>query len=436
MAPELFCGPDYWEQAHESATALRERGSAQRVTLPSGVSAWVISDYADARAALADKRLSKDGAGLRRVLGEQLVKLGKDPEQSRMFGDSMLMMDDPRHAELRSLVSPLFTPGRIQLLRPRIERLVAEMLEELPRREPVDVIEHVAFPLPLIVICELLGIPLDERDPMREWTAALMEDDPDRVLPASHAMQDRFDKLIVAKREAPDDGLLSALVQLCDSGDISGDELMDMVFLLFVAGHEASTNLVGNGMRHLLADPARWRLLGQRPALIPRAVEEMLRYDCPIRMAPYRRTTEPVRYGDVVIPAGEIVLVSLLSAGRDPAQYPQPDELDVYRDAKHLSFGQGIHYCLGAPLARLEAEIVFTALTRAFPRARLAIDESQLRHKPSVIMHGLVRLPVLLGGRTSPWDALTGGLRRLIRWPARRRAGTGRQSPFARSSPT
>jgi len=425
MTPELFDDPDYWERAHESATALRERGSAHRATLPSGVRAWVIGDYADARAALADPRLSKDGAELRRILGEQLVKLGKDPEQSRMFGSSLLMMDDPRHAELRALVSKVFTLRRIQLLRPRIERLAAGLLDDLPRRRPVDVIEHFAFPLPLIVICELLGVPLDERAPLREWTAALMEDDPDRVLPASHAMQDYFDKLIIAKRSAPDDGLLSALVTLSDNGDLRGDELMDMVFLLLVAGHETSTNLIGNGMRNLLAIPERWRLLGDRPALIPRAIEEMLRHDCPIRMAPYRWTKEPVRYGDVLIPAGEIVLVSLLSAGRDPAQYPNPDELDLHREAKHLSFGQGIHYCLGAPLARLEAEIAFTALTRTFPRACLAVDETQLRHKPSVIMHGLDSLPVLLSGGRSRWAVVLTALRRLIRWQVRRRAGTG-----------
>ncbi|OXM59529.1 cytochrome P450 family protein [Amycolatopsis vastitatis] len=318
-----------------------------------------------------------------------------------MFGDSILFMDDPRHGELRALVSKVFTLRRVQELGPRIERLAAGMLGELPRRRPVDLIEHFAFPLPLIVICELLGVPLDERGPLREWTAALMEDDPDRVLPASREMQDYFDKLIVAKRGTPDDGLLSALVTLSDNGDLTGGELMDMVFLLFVAGHETSTNLIGKGARHLLAAPRWWRLLGRRPALIPGAVEEMLRFDCPVRMAPYRWTTEPVSYGGVVIPAGEVVLVCLLSAGRDPAQYREPDELAPHRAAKHLSFGQGMHYCLGAPLARLEAEIAFTALTRQFPDACLAVDETQLQYKQSVVMHGLESLPVLLGGRQS-----------------------------------
>ncbi|MDX3192902.1 cytochrome P450 [Streptomyces sp. MN03-5084-2B] len=400
MTRELFDGPGYWGLAHEYAAALREQGrSVHRVTLPGGVRAWVIAGYADALAAFTDKRLSKDGAGLRRILGEQLKRLGKNPEQSRMFGDSILFMEGPRHGELRALVSNVFTLRRVRELRPRIERLAAGMLAELPLQRPVDIIEHFAFPLPLIVICELLGVPLDERIPLREWTAALMEDDPDRVLPASREMQDYFDKLIVAKRATPDDGLLSALVTLSDNGDLTGNELMDMVFLLFVAGHETSTNLIGNGVRHLLADPRRWRLLARRPALIPGAVEEMLRFDCPVRMAPYRWTTEPVSCGGIVIPAGEIVLVCLLSAGRDPAQYPNPDKLDLHRNAKHLSFGQGMHYCLGAPLARLEAEIAFTALTRQFPDACLAVDETQLQYKPSVIMHGLDSLPVLLGGR-------------------------------------
>jgi cytochrome P450 len=166
-------------------------------------------------------------------------------------------MDDLRHGELRALVSKVFTLRRVQELWPRIERLAAEMLDDLPRQRPVDLIERFAFPLPLIVICQLLGVPLDERGPLREWTAALMEDDPDRVLPASHEMQDYFDKLIVAKRTTPDDGLLSALVTLSDNGEFTSVELMDMVFLLFVAGHETSTNLIGNGARHLLADPRR-----------------------------------------------------------------------------------------------------------------------------------------------------------------------------------
>ncbi|MCR6488266.1 cytochrome P450 [Amycolatopsis sp. OK19-0408] len=396
MTVEIFD----WEHAHEAAKALRERGSVHQVTLPGGVTAWVIGNYADALAALTDEHLSKDSAGIHRILGAQLLRAGKTPELSRMFGSSsILFMDNPRHDELRRRVSKVFTLRRIQLLRPRIERLVSEMLEALPRDRPVDVIEHVAFPLPLVVICELLGVPLDERHQFRDWTTAMMEDDPDRVLPASRAMEDYFDKLILGKRASSDDGLLSALVQLAERGELSADEVMDMVFLLFVAGHETSTNLIGNGVHHLLADPRRWRLLGHRPELVAGAVEEILRFDSPVRMAPYRWTRESVQYGGVVIPADEIVLVSPLSAGRDPHQYPEADNFDVRRNATHLSFGHGIHYCLGAPLARLEAEVVFTALTRDFPNARLAAEADQLRHNPSVIMNGFSALPVIPGGR-------------------------------------
>lgn len=393
MAVDIFD----WERAHESARAAREQGSVHQVTLPNGVRAWVIGGYDDALAALTDERLSKDGAGLRRILGEQLARLGKSPRTSRMFGSSILFLEPPRHDELRNLVSALFKPRPVESLRPRIEVLVTELLIGLPRAAPVDLIEHLAFPLPLLVICELLGVPAEERAPLRDWTAAMMEDDPDRVLPASDAMERYFDKLIVAKRAAPDDALLSSLVQLNDRGDLSADELMDMVILLFVAGHETSTNLIGNGVRHLLADPGTWQSLGRHPDLIPSAIEEVLRFDSPVRMAPYRWTAEPVRYGDVVIPAGEVVLVSLLSAGRDPEQYPHPDELDVRRNAKHLSFGQGIHYCLGAPLARLETQVAFSAMTRAFPHARLAVPGEQLRHNPSVVMNGVNTLPVVLG---------------------------------------
>jgi cytochrome P450 len=386
-----------WERAHESARAAREQGSVHRVPLPNGVHAWVIGGYNDALAALTDARLSKDGAGLRRILGEQLARQGKSPRTSRMFGSSILFLDPPRHEELRGLVAAFFKPRPIESLRPRIELLVNELLASLRRDVPVDLIEHLAFPLPLLVICELLGVPVQERAPLRGWTAAMMEDDPDRVLPASDAMERYFGKLIVAKRAAPDGALLSALIELNDRGRLSADELMDMVILLFVAGHETSTNLIGNCIRHLIADPAFWQVLCRRPELIPSAIEEILRFDSPVRMAPHRWTTEPVCYGGVVIPAGEIVLVSLLSAGRDPQQYRHPDVLDIHRNAKHLGFGQGIHYCLGAPLARLETQVALSALARMFPRARLAVTGSQLRHNPSVVMNGVDVLPVVLG---------------------------------------
>ncbi|MEV6639678.1 cytochrome P450 [Amycolatopsis sp. NPDC051371] len=396
MTAEIFD----WERAHEAAKAQRQQGAVHQATLPSGVTAWVIGDHADALAALTDERLSKDSTGIHRILGAQLRRAGEAPELSRMFGSSsILFMDNPRHDELRRRVSKVFTLRRVQLLRPDIETLVSRMLEDLPRNRPVDVIEHLAFPLPLVVICELLGVPLDERHQFRDWTTALMEDVPDRVLPASRDMEDYFDKLIFAKRASSDDGLLSALVELADHGELSVDEVMDMVFLLFVAGHETATNLIGNGVYHLLADPQRWQLLGQRPELVPGAVEEILRFDSPVRMATYRWTREPVQYGGVVIPADEIVLVSLLSAGRDPQRYPDADNFNVRRNATHLSFGRGIHYCLGAPLARMEAEVAFTAVTREFPNARLAAGIDHLRHNPSVIMNGFSALPAILGGR-------------------------------------
>jgi cytochrome P450 len=387
-----------WERAHESARAAREQGSVHRVTLPNGVRAWVIGGYDDALAALVDKRLCKDGAGLRQILGSQLARLGKSPRTSRMYGSSILFLDNPRHDELRGLVSALFKPRPVESLRPRIEFLVTQLLAGLPRDTPVDLIAHLAFPLPLLVICELLGVPMQERAPLRAWTAAMMEDDPDRVLAASDAMERYFGKLIVAKRAEPDDALLSTMVHLHDQGDLSAEELMDMVILVFVAGHEASTNLIGNGLQHLLAEPKTWRSLGRDPNLIPSAIEEILRFDSPIRMAPMRWTEKPVRYGDVTIPAGEIVLVSLLSAGRDPQQYPDPDRLDIHRNAAHLGFGQGIHYCLGAPLARMETQVAFDAMVREFPRARLAVASSELCHKPSMVMNGVRTLPVVLGG--------------------------------------
>lgn len=397
-APPLF-SDEYWDKSLEVADALRAEASVHPATLPNQVRVWVIGRYDHARAALTDPRLSKDVAGLTAIIGNQLAASGQSNELSKMFSPHMMFTDDPEHARLRGLVAAKFTRRRVEALRPRVEQLVDDLLDPLPTGRPVDLIERVAFPLPLTVICELLGVPLREREPLRDWTAALMEDLPARVLPASTAMERYFTDLIAAKRADPGDDLLSALIQVADHEDrLTPAELMGTVFLLFVAGHETSTNLIGNSVRWLLQDPQRWKSLADHPEHVPGAVQELLRWDSPVRMATHRFTTEPVEYGGVLIPAGEIVLVSLQSANRDTARFPGGDTLDLRRDASgHLAFGHGIHYCLGAQLGRMEAEITLAELTRRFPHARLAVDDSALRRRPSAIMNGYAALPAILG---------------------------------------
>lgn len=389
----------YWDNSLGIADALRAEASVHHATLPNQVRVWVIGQYEHARAALADPRLSKDIGGLTAIIRGQLAEAGQDDELSNMFSPHMLFNDDPAHARLRGLVAAKFTRRRVEQLRPRVEQLTGELLDALPRDRPVDLIARVAFPLPLTVICELLGVPPQEREPMRAWTAALMEDLPARAVPASQEMERYFADLIAAKRAAPGDDLLSALIQVAaDEDRLSPAELMGTLFLLFVAGHETSTNMIGNGVRWSVQDPRRWRSLGQHPEHIPGAVQELLRWDSPVRMATHRFTTEPVDYGGVVIPAGEIVLVSLQSANRDTARFPGGDTLDLRRDAAgHLAFGHGAHYCLGAQLGRMEAEIALGELTRRFPGARLAVPDGSLRRRRSPIMNGYAALPLLLG---------------------------------------
>lgn len=395
---------DYWTRSLEVTDALRAQAPVHRATLANQVRVWVIGRHEHARAALADPRLSKDAAGLNTIIRRQLADAGESTELSAMFSPHMLFSEGTSHTRLRRLVAAKFTATRIQRLRPRVEQVTAELLDALPMHHPADLVEHFAFPLPLTVICELLGVPDTERSSLREWTAALMDDLPARVLPASRAMTRYFTGLVAAKRAEPGEDLLSALVQVsADEDRLTDDELMGTLFLLFVAGHETATNAISNAVRWLLADPSRWTALGRDPELVPAAVEETLRYDGPVRHATHRYTTEPVEYGGVLIPAGEVVLVSLLSANRDPERFgPRAHEFDPGRDARgHLAFGHGVHYCLGASLGRMEAVVALTQITQRFPHASLAVAEHGLHRQRSAIMGGHLELPVLLTGPTS-----------------------------------
>lgn len=399
----------YWDRAAEVATDLRADGAAHPARLPNGVPVWVVSRYEHASMALIDHRLSKDAAGLSRIMQRKLAEAGQTTELSGMFNPHMLFADDPAHARLRRLVAAQFTRGRIDRLRPRITEITRQLVQALPVGEPVDVIAGLAFPLPVTVICDLLGVPADDRAPFRAWTSALMQDDPAVNLPASQAMAAYFTSLIATKRATPGEDLLSALVaadgagrgQVGDGDDpLTDAELLGTVFLLFVGGHETTTNLIGNAVRWLVDKPLTWRALSADSTLLPHVVEEMLRYDSPVRLATHRFTTEPVTVGEVTIPAGEIVMIGLGSANRDERRFPLADELDLQRDPGelrgHLAFGRGMHYCLGAALGRAEAEIALGELASRFPDARLAGPPMQLHRQPSPIMNGYREVRVLL----------------------------------------
>jgi cytochrome P450 len=395
-------GDGYFQDPLSVFARMREESPVTSVITPEGQRAWLITRYEDVRRALADPRLSKDWRKLRSP--------GFVPDPSVGFLMAhMLNADPPDHTRLRRLVQKAFTPGRVAGLRPRIEAITASLLDAMAAArgaDPagdgvVDLITEFAFPLPMTVICELLGIPDGDREEFKTWSQVILSSTAtfDEYRAAGGAMYGYFTRLLADKRAAPADDLLSALITARDSGDsLDEPELLAMIFLLLVAGHETTVNLIATGTLALLTHPSEFSRLRADPSLLPGAVEELLRFANPLNHATDRYAPESLEVGGVTIPAGEPVLVVTSSANRDPARFPDPDRLDVGRDASgHVAFGHGIHYCVGAPLARLEGEIAFGALLSRFPGLSLAVDPAALRWRPSSLIHGLETLPVRLG---------------------------------------
>lgn len=398
-ATPLTLDDSFLQDPYATYELLREDGPARKVVLPSGWGVWVVTRYAEARAALTDPRLRKDGRVLDQYMPTEAT--AEDDPFAEALQAHMLNSDPPDHTRLRKLVGKAFTARRVAGLRPRIEAITEELLDTMANQhaDPVDLLDSFAFPLPMTVICELLGVPPGDREEFRAWSTTVLSDGPDEaVRAASTAMADYLVGLLAAKRAEPADDLLTGLIQARDHEDrLNEQELVSMVFVLLVAGHETTVNLIGNGTLALLRHPDQLARLRQDPSLIPTAVEELLRYDGPVNLATMRYTVEPVRLGDVEIPAGEFVLVSLASANRDHRRYADPERLDVGREPTgHLAFGHGIHFCLGAPLARLEGEVAFRRLFDRFPNLRLAAAPEELRWRNSTLIRGLERLPVHL----------------------------------------
>jgi cytochrome P450 len=391
----------FFADPHAVFATLRAERPVARARTPVGLPVWLVTRYDDARAALADPRLAKDSAGFAAVLDRR----APEPERRVAFAQElsrhMLSSDPPDHTRLRKLVNRAFTVRAIAGMRPRIEQIATRLAEDMAAGPAeVDLLDAFAFPLPMTVICELLGVPETDRTAFRTWSNTLLTSD-DAVgerEAAAAAMAWYLSGLVAAKRARPGDDMLSAIVAAAEDADrLSPDETVSMAFLLLVAGHETTVNLIGNGMFALLRRPDRLARLRADPDLVPGAVEEFLRFDGPVDLATFRHTTEPVEIAGTTIPAGEVVLVALTSANRDPARYPAADELDLRRDATgHLAFGYGLHHCLGAPLARLEGDVAFRTLLGRFPDMALAADPDDLTWRPSLLIRGLTRLPVRL----------------------------------------
>jgi cytochrome P450 len=379
---------------------LRTESPVARARTPVGLPVWVVTRFDDARRALNDPRLAKDAGGFARVLDRHPVPPDRRTVFAQELGRHMLSSDPPDHTRLRKLVSRAFTMRAIAGMRPRIEEIAAGLADRMAAGPAeVDLLDAFAFPLPMSVICDLLGVPDAERRTFRTWSNTLLSSDgaaADRTA-AGTAMAQYLGALVAEKRATPADDMLSAIVAASEDADrLSADETVSMAFLLLVAGHETTVNLIGNGVLALLRHPDRLRELRADPDLTPRAVEEFLRFDGPVNLATFRHTTEAVDVGGVTIPPGEVVLVALASADRDPDHYPAADDLDLHRDAGHLAFGYGLHHCLGAPLARLEGDVAFRTLLARFPDLALAVGPDDLSWRSSMLMRGLTRLPVRL----------------------------------------
>ncbi|MFF4896236.1 cytochrome P450 [Streptomyces sp. NPDC001068] len=371
---------------------LREAGPVHRFTGTDGLPAWLVTRYEDVRQALADPRLSLDKAHAKPG-GYHGFALPP------ALDANLLNMDPPDHTRVRRLVSQAFTPRRTALLREPVRRTADALLDAIEPLGRTDLIASYAAPLPITVICELLGVAEEDRPDFRGWTDALVAPDPARPERAREAVRSLlafFAALLTRKRAEPAEDLLSAMIAVRDEEDrLSEDELMSLAFLILFAGYENTVHLIGNATLALLLDPAQLAALRDDPARIGAAVEELARYDGPAPLAIRRFPTQDVTIGGVTVPAGETVLLSLAAAHRDPRRFPEPDRLDLGRDTTgHLALGHGIHYCLGAPLARLETEVALTALLARLPGLELDVPAETLRRRPSMRTRGLLELPV------------------------------------------
>ena len=392
LPPDLFFDSAFSRDPYPHYAALRAKGPIHPIEFPRGVPAFLIVDYACGRAALSDPRLSKDPA-----------HSGVPVRAEEFFGGTMLGLDPPDHTRLRGLVAKAFTPRRVEALRPRVRRIADELLDDIAGQDGTDLIDAFAFPLPIIVICELLGVPATDRGAFREWTAILTVPIASREMAARRraaaiAFNDYLLGVFADRRRHPRDDLISALRAARDgAARLSERELLNTITLLLVAGHETTVNLIGNGVLALLSAPAQREALIRDPTLLPGAIEELLRYDGPVERASQRIALEDMEIAGTTIPKGAWVHVSIGAGGRDPAAFADPDSLDLTRvDNRHMAFGHGPHYCLGAPLARLEGQVAIGALLDRFPSLALATTPDKLAWKRTgSIVRGLTALPVL-----------------------------------------
>jgi cytochrome P450 len=397
---QVILGEHYIQDPYPIYAALREASPVAPVVIPSGDQVWLVTRHDDVKATLKDSALSLDGGSLD-ALVRRRAPMSKRRPFLRSLDQHMLNSDPPNHTRLRRMVVRAFTVGQVENLRSRIEAIVSELLDRLQTMEKFDIVSDYARPLPIAVIGDIIGVPKENLDQVGIWSRVIFSDSSrtDRVR-ASHEFSRFLQNLAGGKRTESGAGILGELLDPADGTQpLSPSEVVSMIALLLVAGHETTMNLIGNAVRLLLLTPDLTAQLISEPSLMPRAVEEFLRFDGPVNVATMRHSIRPMVIGDTEIPAGELVLPALASANRDASRFQTPDTIDIRRELANLAFGSGIHSCIGAPLARLEGTIAILRLIERFPKLRLAVDESTLRWRGSILMRGLKSLPASGGLR-------------------------------------
>lgn len=389
-----FFSTAYFSDPYPTYDYLRSRTPVHRTRAPQGFDIWLLTRYADAKQALNDGRLSRD---LRHVAPEVLAVTGEPDDPSNR---NLLTADPPDHTRLRRLVHKAFTTGRVKTLVPRTQALVDGLLDEMAEQDEFDLITAFSFPVPITVICELLGVPQSDREAFRRWTAGMVvtsgDDEAIELLRSSQeSLRQYFVDLISHKRSHPGDDLITDLISAREDGQrLSEDELIGLSFMLMVAGHETTVNLITTAIKLLLTHPEQMARMRADPDLLPSAINETLRFDGPAGVA-FMVAAEEVELSGVRIPRGEVVTPLLHAANRDPERFPNAHVFDIGReDNPHLGFGHGIHRCIGAPLATLEARVAIGSLVRRFPDLSLTVDPHELQWRSVPFFRGLTKLPL------------------------------------------
>lgn len=375
---------------------IRENDPVFRFLMPNGQYAWIITSFKEASKILNDSRFVTNYPVQHEVDDSNL------PPHRAIISRNLLSVNPSDHRRLRRLVQKAFTPRMIERLRGRIEEITDELLEKVQHKGEMNLIEDFAFPLPIRVICEMLGVPVKDQFKFQEWSNHLMESVNNPTLSqqaeeATIAFVEYLQKLIEERRNHQQEDLISDLIKVEEEGDVlSEHELYALVFVLIIAGHETTVNLIGNGVLALLEFPEQMEKLINHPELIHSAIEEILRYNGPAEVSNVRWAIEDVPIGEKIIKKDEMVFIALSSANRDSSEFINPDTFDITREVNnHLAFGKGVHFCLGAPLARLEGEIAIRELLRRMPNLRLKGDEDTLEWRHGMIIRGVKEIPIV-----------------------------------------